>query len=294
MPETDLSGPGHAMSEGYDRAPMATTSDRSAQLEYSNLQPEMHNEEGRRAKAAKMLAVLEHFRGTADLSGATVVDLGCSTGFIADEFRRAGARVAGVDIDVPGLAAARARFDAGLGFLCADGERLPLPSGSADVVVFNHIYEHVVDADAVMADIERILAPDGLAYLGLGNKWGVIEPHYGLPFLSWLPPRVADAYMRRFGKGDAYHERFRSERGLRAMTRRLNVWDYTDTVLADPVTFAAQDVVPAPLDRLPTAAWRLGRPLMPTFIWVGTKGERAPAGSPGTPAKVPPRRLAPR
>jgi SAM-dependent methyltransferase len=297
---------------------MSTTGDRSAQLEYSNLQPEMHNEEGRRAKAAKMLSVLEHFRGTADLAGATVVDLGCSTGFIADEFRRAGARVVGVDIDVPGLAAARARFDAGqtasfdlsaataaedrtvagrpsgLGFVCADGERLPLPSGSADVVVFNHIYEHVVDADEVMTDIERVLAPDGVVYLGLGNKWGVIEPHYGLPFLSWLPPKAADAYMRRFGKGDAYHERFRSERGLRKMTGRLNVWDYTDTVLADPVGFAAQDVVPAPLDKLPTAAWRVGRPLMPTFIWVGTKGEQAPAGSPGKPAKVPPRRLAAR
>lgn len=273
---------------------MTTTGDRTAQLEYSNLQPEMHNEEGRRAKAAKMLSVLEHFRGTADLAGATVVDLGCSTGFIADEFRRAGARVVGVDIDVPGLAAARGRFDAGLGFVCADGERLPLPSGSADIVVFNHIYEHVVDADGVMADIERVLAPDGVVYLGLGNKWGVIEPHYGLPFLSWLPPKAADAYMRRFGKGDAYHERFRSERGLRKMTGRLNVWDYTDTVLADPVGFAAQDVVPAPLDKLPTAAWRIGRPLMPTFIWVGTKGERAPAGSPGKPAKVPPRRLAAR
>lgn len=251
---------------------------RTRQLEYSTLQPEMHNEEGRRLKAAKMLAVLEHFRGTSDLAGTTVVDLGCSTGFIADEFRRAGARTIGIDIDVPGLAAARKRFDTGLGFLCADGEDLPLPDESADIVIFNHIYEHVVDADAVVADIARILKPDGVVYLGLGNKWGVIEPHYGLPFLSWLPPRLADRYVRRFGSSDAYHERFRSLRGLRKMTSRFDVWDYTHTVLADPEAFSAQDVVPGPLAHVPPAAWRVARPLIPTFIWIGAKNPQPPAG----------------
>lgn len=263
-------------------------SERSAQLEYSDLQPEMHNEQGRRAKAAKMLAVVNHFTGRDDLDGARVVDLGCSTGFIADEMHLAGGKVVGVDIDVPGLAAARRLLRDGVGFLCADGEDLPLPDGSVDVVIFNHIYEHVVDADLVMKEIVRILAPDGLAYFGFGNKWGVVEPHYGLPFLSWLPPRLADRYMRAAHRGDAYHERFRSERGLREMACALNVWDYTETVLADPQAFHASDLVPGPLARLPVAAWRLARPVMPTFIWVGTKGTAAPVSRS---AKVAPRQL---
>lgn len=251
--------------------------ERMRQLEYSNIQPEMHNEAGRRAKATKMLAVLRHFRGNDGLRGATVVDLGCSTGFVADEFGRAGARTVGVDIDVPGLAQARARFDE-VGFVCADAEGLPIPDASVDIVVFNHIYEHVVDADAVMSEIVRVLAPDGITYMGLGNKWGVVEPHYGLPFLSWLPPRLADHYVRRTGRGRAYHERFRSERELRAMTSDLTVWDYTDSVLVEPDRFSATDVVPGPLARLPAIAWRIGRPLVPTFIWVGSKRSRGPAG----------------
>jgi len=251
---------------------------RARQLDYSSIQPEMHNEAGRRAKAAKMLSVLRHFRGDDDLTGTTVVDLGCSTGFIADEFRRAGATTIGVDIDVAGLADAKARFDDRLGFVCADGEMLPIPTGSIDVVVFNHIYEHVVDPDAVMSEIVRVLAPDGSAYLGLGNKWGVIEPHYLLPFLSWLPPRLADRYVSSLGRGSAYHERFRGERGLRRMTSALTVWDYTETVLAEPESFSAADVVPGPLAKLPSAAWRVARPLMPTFIWLGTKRSGLPAG----------------
>jgi 2-polyprenyl-3-methyl-5-hydroxy-6-metoxy-1,4-benzoquinol methylase len=56
-----------------------------------------------------------------DLTGLRVLDLGCSTGFISDELYRAGATVTGVDIDEPGLARA-----------------------------FTHIYEHVVDPDAVL------------------------------------------------------------------------------------------------------------------------------------------------
>jgi SAM-dependent methyltransferase len=261
---------------------------RFRQLKYSDLQPEMHNESGRRRKAAKMLSVLEHFRGSSDLTGTRVVDLGCSTGFIADEFRRAGATTIGIDIDAPGLAVANRRFHNQVAFLSADGQALPFLTGTIDIVVFNHIYEHVVDADAVMAEIVRVLRPGGLAYLGLGNRWGVIEPHYGLPFLSWLPPRAANRYIRLFGRADGYHERFRGPRGLRRMVRDLTVWDYTETVLTDPEAFAADDLVPGPLRHLPARAWRVGRPLTPTFIWVGVRGDGAPTGRQ---ARTPPRVL---
>lgn len=264
-------------------------SDRTAQLEYSSIQPLMHDEAHRRGKAAKMLAVLTHFRGTSDVDGLKVVDLGCSTGFIADEFRHAGATTFGIDIDRPGLAAARTRFENRIGFVCADGEQAPFPDGAADVVIFNHIYEHVVDADAVVAEIARILAPEGVVYLGLANKWGVMEPHYNLPFLSWLPYRLADRYVSLFGRADAYHERFRSARNLRRMTEAFEVWDYTETILVEPHRFAAQGMVPGPLTKVPGAVWRLARPVTPTFVWVGTKSPRAEPL--GTATKYPPRRL---
>jgi SAM-dependent methyltransferase len=238
----------------------------------------MHDEAGRRTKAAKVLAVLRHFLGNDDLGGAQVVDLGCSTGFIADEFRRAGARPFGVDIDVPGLAHARSRFDE-IGFVCADGEGLPFPDGSMDIVVFNHVYEHVVDPDAAMSEIDRVLTPDGVVYMGLGNKWGVIEPHYRLPFLSWLPHGVADFYVNRAGRADDYHERFRSERGLRAMTSAFTVWDYTNSVIAEPQRFSASDVVTGRLARLPAVARSIARTFVPTFIWLGSKNGCTPAGA---------------
>ena len=257
----------------------AKTGEREAQLAYSEQMAAMLDEAGRRRKAAKILAVLRHVRGLDDLSGLTAADVGCSAGFIADELAGAGAaRTYGVDIDVPGLRAARTRFGDHVQFVCAAGQALPFPDASLDVVVFNHIYEHVVDPEAVIADVKRVLKPDGVLYLGLGNRLGVIEPHYKLPFLSYLPPAAADRYVRAFGRADSYYERFRTRRGLQQLLAGWHVVDYTLPVLGDPAAFSGEDMVPAMVSRLPERALAATLPLVPTYVWVASPSPLRPAG----------------
>jgi ubiquinone/menaquinone biosynthesis C-methylase UbiE len=243
---------------------------REAQLAYSDLQPEMRDEQGRRRKARKILHVLHHFLGRDDLTGLRVLDIGSSTGFIADECRRDGALVVGSDIDQPGLSLARDKFGNDVLFACADGARLPLADASVDIVIFNHVYEHVVDADAVMDEIRRVLKPEGVGYFGFANKLGVVEPHYKLPFLSYLPAGTADRYVRAFGRADSYYERFRTRGGLRYMAHGLHIWDYTYTVLAEPGRFGAEDQVRPWMARIPERVRRAATPLIPTFLWVGS------------------------
>ncbi|MFC4586504.1 class I SAM-dependent methyltransferase [Sphaerisporangium corydalis] len=266
--------------------------ERVAQLEYSEFQAAMLDEAKRRRKAAKIIAVLAHFLGREGgdapvLKGLTVADIGCSAGFIADELASAGAeRALGVDIDVPGLRRAAERFGERVEFVCADGTALPFPDGSIDVLVFNHIYEHVVDPDAVIAEMRRVLADDGVLYLGLGNRLGVIEPHYKLPFLSYLPPALADRYVRASGRADHYYERFRTRGGLRRMLAGFHVWDYSLPVLASPDRFAGTELFPGAagraaqgtLARTPRAALRALLPVVPTYLWVATKTARGPLG----------------
>jgi ubiquinone/menaquinone biosynthesis C-methylase UbiE len=263
------------------------SAERVPQLAYSEIQHLTHDEKKRRQKAAKICAVIEHFFGRDDLTGLVAVDVGCSTGFTAAALREAGATVIGADIDQPGLSSAHGRF-ADITFLCADGEKMPLADASVDVVVLSHIYEHVVDPDAVMAEIRRVLKHDGAAYLALGNKWQVIEPHYRLPFLSWLPRKAADAYIKRAGKADTYYEQFRSRRDLVKMSAGLTLWDYTYTLLADAERFAATDLVPARLRSAPPAVWKAIAPVIPTYVWIGTPGASSPQG-PAT--RVPPTRV---
>jgi SAM-dependent methyltransferase len=270
---------------------MDASTGRQRQENYAALQPLMLDERHRRLKARKIVAILEHFLGS--VSGRRVLDIGCSGGVMADALTQRGARVLGVDIDREGLAYARSRFPEA-DFAFADGEGLPLRSQSIDVVVFNHIYEHVVRPDRVAAEIRRVLSPTGIAYLGLGNRLIVVEPHYRLPFLSWIPRRLADRYVRVAGKADDYHEQFLTLRGLKRLFGGFDLWDYTLTTMAEPQRFGADDAVgprvAAIVRRFPRLVQKTVYPLLPTYFWIGTIGDRAPAGPP---ASVPPARIDP-
>jgi 2-polyprenyl-3-methyl-5-hydroxy-6-metoxy-1,4-benzoquinol methylase len=265
---------------------------RERQLAYSDQQPLMLDEASRRAKAAKIVTVLGHFLGRESLEGLRVLDIGCSGGIIASELARSGGSVVGVDIDEPGMAKAASRFGDHVMFVLSDGERLPLASGVMDIIVLNHIYEHVLDPTTLVAELRRVLAPRGVAYLGLGNRLGVMEPHYRLPFLSWLPRSLAHAYVRVTKRADHYHERFLTRPGLKMLFAGLWLWDYTYTVIAEPERFRATDLVPpalgAGIARLPGPARAAAMTIMPTFIWLGTLEPVRPAGGP---TRLPPEKV---
>jgi 2-polyprenyl-3-methyl-5-hydroxy-6-metoxy-1,4-benzoquinol methylase len=255
-------------------------SERKPQLAYSELEKRISDEPARLAKGDKIAAVLGHFLGRDDLEGLDLLDVGCSVGIISGALAARGARVTGVDIDEPGLAKARARHGDGIRFLLGDGQRLPVEDASMDVVVFNHIYEHVVDPPGQVAEVVRVLKPGGVAYHGRCNRLGLVEPHYRLPFLSWLSPRLADGYLRLTRRGDHYYERMQLRSQLRRLFGALELWDYTLPVLADPTRFDAHDVVPGAVGKVPRQVLRALLPVIPTYIWVGVRGSRQPAGPP--------------
>jgi SAM-dependent methyltransferase len=262
--------------------------EREEQLAYSELMDKMLDEQTRRAKAAKIVAVVRHSLGVRSLAGLRAVDVGCSAGFIADELALDGAEVSGVDIDEPGLARARERFGDRVDFRLARGEDLPFDDDSVDLVVLNHIYEHVVDPGAVVADIHRVLRPGGVLYLGVGHRWQVLEPHHRLPFLSWLPQAAADRYLRLTRRGEHYYERYSTPAGLRRLVAAFDTWDYTPSVLAEPGAFSAGDMVPGWAARVPRRVVTAAAPLAPTYVWVAFKGAATPAGPP---LRVPPRHV---
>jgi ubiquinone/menaquinone biosynthesis C-methylase UbiE len=250
---------------------------RRPQLAYSEVMALMLDERHRRTKARKILKVLHHYLGRTSLDGLVALDIGCSAGFIADELANDGADTIGVDIDEPALEAAQGSFGHHVRFVLTSGDALPFPDDSLDVVVFNHIYEHVVDADAVLTEIHRVLKPAGVAYFGMGNKYGVMEPHYRLPFLSWLPQGAADRYVRAFGKADVYYENFASKAGLKRLARGFHVWDYTIPAVLRPDLFGSEDQVHGWVARVPHLALRALMPIIPTYIWVATKSGNRPA-----------------
>lgn len=85
--------------------------------------------------------------------------------------------------------------------------QLPFADESFDVVLTNHVIEHVGDElaqRAHLAELHRVLRPDGVGYLAVPNRWMLVEPHYKLAFLSWLPHAWRTPYLRAMGKGSVY------------------------------------------------------------------------------------------
>jgi SAM-dependent methyltransferase len=171
----------------------------------------MHDERGgsdhRERKADKILAILQDFLG-ANLERYTCLDVGCSRGIISATLAPHFKLMVGVDVDRPAVRLAAAAKStarnaaAGPFFAIGSGHSLPFDGGSFDVVVCAQVYEHVTDQPALAREVERVLRPGGICFFSGPNRLAVVEEHYWLPFLSWLPRPLASAYMRLFKRGD--------------------------------------------------------------------------------------------
>ncbi len=217
-------------------------------------------------KARKIRYVLEERLGPAPWPGVRVLDFGCGPGVIAAYFTRIAAHVTGVDVDAAALAHARRRFRRpNLEFADLSAARLPFGDGTFDIVIANHVYEHVGDQAAFFREVRRVLKRSGSAYLAAAGRYQVIEPHYGVPFLSWLPRAAADLILRLAGRPEGYPVRLLSYRRLFKLLRPFDVREYTAAIIEDPRRFSAGDV------------FKLWRGLRPLFVFIG---RRWPAASP--------------
>jgi SAM-dependent methyltransferase len=139
-----------------------------------------------------------------NFSGARILEVGTGSGFIAEYFATLAGpegRVHAVDlID-------QRKTTTGFVFTLVSDTTLPFDDDSFDICISNHVLEHVGDSPAQghhLREIKRILRPDGWLYLAVPNRWTLVEPHFRLPFLSWLPRSLADTYVRISGRGPGY------------------------------------------------------------------------------------------
>lgn len=247
---------------------------RGYQAEYSKDHPELYDVGGRGQKAEKILAVLADHLGKGRLSELKVLDVGCSSGIITHHLSPHFASTWGVDIDGAAIAFATKSFGSErLKFQQSDGLGLGFEDASFDVVVCSQVYEHVPDAELLMREIHRLLRPGGVCYFSAGNRLSLMEPHYHLPFLSIVPKAVAHRYLKVLGRGDHYYETHRTLWGLKRLTSRFRIVDYTERVLREPARFQMEDVVregSLAHKIVPTVLGMLYF-LCPNYIWILVK-----------------------
>jgi len=155
-----------------------------------------------------------------DVAARDVLEFGCNVGGSAVVLAALGARVQGVDID-PLLVAiadanlARHGLDGAVHRVGA-GRALPFADASFDLILANSVLEYVDPAglDAVIADLHRLLRPNGLLYIcGTANRLALRERHSGRWLVNLLPRAIDRVTGRRLQRGLAPWRLARALRG---------------------------------------------------------------------------------
>ena len=121
----------------------------------------------RSLRQARMLAAA---LGPSTGAPRTILDIGCGDGTAAATAAPllTGHRIIGVDWSQDALKRARTRLSYAIRGELTDGG-LPFKTASADAVLFSEVIEHLVDPDAALDEIRRILRPGGHLMLSTPN-----------------------------------------------------------------------------------------------------------------------------
>jgi len=139
-----------------------------------------------------------------------LLDFGCGAGARVDEFRRMGYQAFGCDIMLPSrpMEPLRGLVEQGLvGQIAANPYRIPFADASFDVVFSITVFEHVMDYDSALAEIRRVLKPDGVCVHLFPGPWKPIETHIFVPWASriqwrwWLRLWALLGVRNQFQKG---------------------------------------------------------------------------------------------
>jgi SAM-dependent methyltransferase len=168
-----------------------------------------------RRQARMLAAALGPATGTH--TARTVLDIGCGDGTAAATAAPllTGHRVIGVDWSQDALRRARAHLTYTIrGELTGLG--LPFATGSADAVLFSEVIEHLVDPDAALDEIRRVLRPGGHLMLSTPN----LAAWYNRALLlAGVQPVFSEVSLRaihgRPGKEVVGHLRLYTPRALR-------------------------------------------------------------------------------
>jgi len=99
--------------------------------------------------------------------------------------------VIGIEPVASFVTAARAYLQNEAAVVTGAAENIPLPDGSQHLVLCDSVLEHVISPTRSLMEMQRVLAPGGIAYIATTNKYKFSirgrNGEYVFPFFNWLP-----------------------------------------------------------------------------------------------------------
>ena len=101
----------------------------------------------------------------------SVLDIACGEGYGSHLLALQSSSVTGVDIDTVTIEAAKIKYQhPHLNFLSGNVENISVATASFDVAVSFETLEHITDHDKMVAELKRVLKPDGVLLISTPDK----------------------------------------------------------------------------------------------------------------------------
>jgi glycosyltransferase involved in cell wall biosynthesis len=237
----------------------------------NNLNPDKTHRTGfspttnRKNKAQKILKVLQEYIES-PVQNQTILDIGTGNGEISSYIGETNT-VFSVDIADTRQATNNFSFS-----LC--NEALPFKDDSFDIIISNHVIEHVQDQNMHINEIKRTLKKNGVLYFATPNKWWPYEVHYKLLFLHYLPQPLFIKTLKFFNK---YVEDVNlvSYKTIQNLLGAQNIVSYSAPIIKNPTEFLMTAPMKSDqiLNKIPIYLLEKTTALHPTFIFTYRKVE---------------------
>ncbi len=103
--------------------------------------------------------------------GGSVCEIGAASGEALHVLKQEGYEVAGVELSQHAITEAKAHY--GIDLIHGTIHDARFPDALFDVVLMHHVFEHLTDPHAALAEVWRILKPGGVVVIEVPNPYGI-------------------------------------------------------------------------------------------------------------------------
>lgn len=243
--------------------------------DYSLVHPEILTEQGRGARVAdQIFQVMKSCQPAFPFHQAVCLDIGSSSGAVSQHFVKYIKEIHCIDTDEHAVTIGRNSNppDYKLRFSQFNGETIPFPDNTFDLVIFRRVYSccPFEKRKKLVFEIHRVLNPGGLCYFEGHNLLSLLEPEYKIPFLQLLPLSWVKRCLSLLGHQNYYLGRYQTFWGLRKLLNSFSIDLVTSMIIKHPQRYHFTR-----LDRyswitrfIPLRLLQFSEPLFPVFIWV--------------------------
>ena len=182
-------------------------------------------ENNRILKAKKIEAVLNDYLNK-EIKKYKILDIGAGDGSISSYFSK--------NNDVFCVDVMDQRKNKGAKFKEVKSAKLPFKNNEFDIVISNHVIEHIDEQETHLNEIKRVLKSNGICYISTPNWNFPIEPHYKLPLIHYLSKKLFIKILKVFGKYSEELYLLSYSEMKKKYSKNFEIVEYTSKILENP------------------------------------------------------------